>query len=181
MFTPKKHKFNRNLFERLLCNKHTIEADNWVVFKHNTWFLKEEIYKKWLSLEVALGNIAQDLLLFSGVVLPLDFTWFPMPSRYNYHCRVHSHYPVGTGHICPIDGGMLLCYCDDLTFCKQQPPWAWRLTDKGIHPSFINELRSSQVADFLMSSCIRVFIRHNGDFQPYINRFVSANIPICID
>lgn len=184
VFAPKKPKFKGRLFGVLLCNKHTIEADKWIEWRHHACFLKQEIYDEWLSLEVSLGNIAQDLLAYSGVALPLDCAWFPMPSRYNYHHGDYGREKFARSILLARDAFVpLMTICSFAIAMTQQfatdnPPWARRLTDQGIHPSFIDELKNSQVADFSVNSRVGVFIRSDWDFQPYIDRFVSANVPV---
>lgn len=183
-FAPKKPQWRGKLFGALACNKHTIEANNWIVRKRHRWCLKDGIYEDWVALEVALGNVAQDLLSFSGVALPLDFAWFPMPSRYNYHHGDHGKEKFIKSILLARDAFLpLMAVCSfaiamTSDFTSANPPWSRRLTDKGIPPSFIDELKQSQIVDFAPDSRCGVFIRKDWDFQAYVDRFVSANVPI---
>ncbi|KZP05842.1 hypothetical protein FIBSPDRAFT_1003618, partial [Athelia psychrophila] len=62
-------------------------------------------------------------------------------------------------------------------FTKENPPWARRLLNIGVRPSFVQELQVSQIADF-SAHHTGTFVGETCGMQPYIERYISANIPI---
>ncbi|KZP08057.1 hypothetical protein FIBSPDRAFT_965135, partial [Athelia psychrophila] len=85
-FTPATPRYQGTLLGRLACSKPSLVENGWVEWRRHTWFMKDNVYEGWQNLEIALAAITQELLHFSKVTLPLEWEWFPLPSKYNYQC-----------------------------------------------------------------------------------------------
>ncbi|KZP19850.1 hypothetical protein FIBSPDRAFT_892431 [Athelia psychrophila] len=144
------------------------------------WFMGDQTYEGWQNLEVALVAITQELLQFSRVTLPTDWQWFPLPSKYNYQCGHLGKEKFLRSILLARDAFIpLMAHCSfaiamTREFRKENPPWARRLMDIGIRPSFVQELQVSQVADF-SAHHMGTFIRENCHMQPYIDSTVKPS------
>ncbi|KZP13410.1 hypothetical protein FIBSPDRAFT_692578, partial [Athelia psychrophila] len=110
------------------------------------WFMKDEIYEGWQDLEVALATITQEILQFSKVTLPLEWEWFPLPSKYNYQCghlgveKFKKSIMLARDAFMPLMAICSFAIAMTQNFRDTNPPWVQRLLDIGVHPSFVQEL-----------------------------------------
>ncbi|KZP28160.1 hypothetical protein FIBSPDRAFT_886031 [Athelia psychrophila] len=168
-----------------------VAGNGWVEWRQHMWFMKDEIYEGWQDLEVALATITQEILQFSKVTLPLEWEWFPLPSNIERGIVVvvvSGSYLIGVEKfkksiMLACDAFMPLMAICSFTITMTQnfrdtnPPWARRLLDIGVHPSFVQELKVLQIADFDVDR-IGTFVKENCGMQPYIDRYLSANVPV---
>ncbi|KZP05288.1 hypothetical protein FIBSPDRAFT_766062, partial [Athelia psychrophila] len=145
-FTPTTPRYQGTLLGRLACSKNSLVPKGWVEFRRHTWFMEDRIYEGWQNLEVALAAITQELLHFSGVTLPRDWQWFPLPSKYGYQCGHFGKEKFLKSVLLARDAFVpLMAHCSfaiamTREFRKENPPWARRLLDIGVRPSFVHEL-----------------------------------------
>ncbi|KAF7978401.1 hypothetical protein HWV62_803 [Athelia sp. TMB] len=180
-FVPKYPQWQGNLFGKLACNKHTVRS--LVEWRKHTFYLNDEVYQYWRQLEGSLVHVVNELIAYSGVALPLDFSKFPLPSEYNYregHAGLDKFIKsimLARDAFLPL---MALCsFAIAMTagFRQDNPLWTQRLVQRGCHTSFVEELEKSQVADFSVER-IGVFIQNTWHVQPYVDRFIAANVPV---
>ncbi|KZP03295.1 hypothetical protein FIBSPDRAFT_969135 [Athelia psychrophila] len=106
-----------------------------------------------------------------------------MTSKYNYQCGHLGVEKFKKSIMLARDAFMPLMAICSFTITMTQnfrdtnPPWARRLLDIGVHPSFVQELKVSQIADFDVDR-IGTFVKENCGMQPYIDRYLSANVPV---
>ncbi|KAF7971128.1 hypothetical protein HWV62_22004 [Athelia sp. TMB] len=180
-FVPKTLRWQGRLLGKLAYNKRTVRS--LVEWRRHTHFFNDEIYEEWYQLEIALVHVANELIAFSGVALPLEWALFPLPSHYSYregHLGLEKFVKsimLARDAFVPL---MSLCsFAIAMTreFRSKNPPWAHRLVDRGCHTSFVEELQDSQIADF-SEDRIGVVIKDTWHFQPYTDRFLAAGVPV---
>ncbi|KAF7973281.1 hypothetical protein HWV62_15649 [Athelia sp. TMB] len=180
-FVPKSTKWQGRLLGKLAYNKHTVKS--LVEWRRHTHYLKDEVYEEWYQLEIALVHVANELIAFRGVALPLQWALFPLPSRYNYReghmgqDKFVKSIILACDTFVPLMSVCTFAIAMTQDFRSKNPPWARRLTDCGCHTSFVEELQDSQIADFSVDR-VGVIIKSSWDFQPYIDRFLSAGVPV---
>ncbi|KAF7969794.1 hypothetical protein HWV62_25969 [Athelia sp. TMB] len=180
-FVPSTPRWQGRLLGKLAYNKHTIGT--LMQWRRHTHFLNDEIYDEWHQLEIALVHVANELITFSSVALPLQWAMFPLPSQYNYreghmgHDKFVKSIMLARDAFVPLTSLCSFAIAMTRDFRSKNPPWAQRLIDHGCHSSFVEELQDSQIADF-SEDRLGVFIKADWDFQPYTDRFVSAGVPV---
>jgi hypothetical protein len=175
-------RFQGPLLQRLAYTRRTLPViwDGRIHF----WGLSPDVLYLWWSLEMCLICVAREL--FSSTTA-LHSQTFQVPSDYGY-CRPHGKRDRAVrcsmrAHDAFVPLMALVSYAISLTpsFTDENPPWVAKLIERGIHPEWVEMLKTSQLADFSEANQrVGVIIHPNCNFLNRISCMVRANVPVWI-
>jgi hypothetical protein len=149
------------------------------------WSLSPSVAESWQSLETCLETATVALFNAVGALHLLEFRVFRRPSQFGYSRKFRKS---DQSRRCCINGRnafvplMALCsYAISITpnFTNENPPWVGKLEEMGVHPEWVQLLKSSQLADFSESNKrLGVIIQPNCKWLNRIPNMIRANVPL---
>ena len=176
------------LLQRLACSRRTLPIE---FTRNSCWAMSPSLSYSWWSLEVCLKAIANELLTWvdnpnhSGPPKDFGHKFLPTPSDFGYRRVFLKRQQCVRCCLTSRDAFvplMALCsYAISLTpsFTDENPPWVKRLEGQGIHPEWIQSLKTSQLADFSDTNPrLGMIIQPNFIWLQYIPNMIRANVPL---
>ena len=156
-----------------------------IVFDRGRYELAKNVQFLWHSLEKCLIAATLELFKAAEVLHHLSFASFKYPSEYGYLRTFINKKQIRRLALMARDAFvplMAMCsYAISLTpeFNTNNPPWVAKLEEAGIHPEWVEQLRTSQLADFSGSNeRVGVIVQPKCVWLNRIPRMIKAGVPL---
>jgi hypothetical protein len=169
------------LLERLAFTFRSLPID----FDRGRYELSQNVQTLWHSLENCLIAATWELFRAANVMHHLSFQPFRYPSEYGYRRTYINKKQTRRLALMARDAFvplMAMCsYAISLTpdFNTDNPSWVAKLEEVGIHPEWVEQLRTSQLADFSdTNERVGVIIQPNCVWLNRIPKMIKAGVPL---